>query len=74
MSRHHRHPGSLFGSREEELKRWLGYIETHIDSLAELLMEVYPRTSAEHHYARWTRVRLHFFLNVVRVKLGLRPQ
>jgi hypothetical protein len=74
MGHRHRYPGSSYGTREEELKRWLGYIETHIDSLAELLMEAYPRTSPEYHYARWTRVRLHFFLNVVRVKLGFRPQ
>ena len=73
MSRHHRYPGSPNGTREEELKRWLGYIETHIDYLAELLMEAYPRTSPEYNYAIWTRVRLRFFLNVVRVKLGLRP-
>jgi hypothetical protein len=73
MGRHHRSPGSPHGTREEELKRWLGYIEAHIDYLAELLMAVYPAASAEYHYARWTRMRLHFFLNVVRVKLGLRP-
>ena len=57
----------------EELKRWLGYIEEHVDYLAGLAMAVYPRESAEYHYARWTRVRLRFFLNVLRVKLGLRP-
>jgi hypothetical protein len=57
----------------EELKRWLGYIEDHIEHLASLAMAVYPRDSAEYHYARWTRVRLRFFVNVLRVKLGLRP-
>jgi hypothetical protein len=57
----------------EELKRWLGYIEEHIDYLTSLALAVYPRDSAEYHYARWTRVRLRFFVNVLRVKLGLRP-
>jgi hypothetical protein len=57
----------------EELKRWFGYLEEHIDYLASLAMAVYPRDSAEYHYARSTRVRLQFFLNVLRVKLGLRP-
>ena len=74
MSRRHRYPGCAYGTREEELKRWLGYIQAHIDYLAELLMAVYPRTSAEYHYARRTRVCVQFFLNVVRVKLGFRPQ
>jgi hypothetical protein len=59
--------------RVEELKRWLGYIEEHIEYLAALAMAVYPRDSAEYHYARSTRVRLRFFVNVLRVKLGLRP-
>jgi hypothetical protein len=57
----------------EELKRWLGYIEEHIEHLAALAMAVYPKGSAEYHYVWWTRVRLRFFLNVLRVKLGLRP-
>ena len=74
MSHRHRHPGSSYGTKEEELKRWLGYVQAHVDYLASLAMAVYPRTSAEYHYARWTRVRVQFFLNVVRVKLGLRPQ
>jgi hypothetical protein len=62
------------GASVEELRRWLGYIDDHIDYLASLAFAVYPRDSAEYHYARWTRVRLRFFVNVLRVKLGLRPQ
>ena len=61
-------------SSVEELNRWLGYMEEHIDHLASLALAVYPRDSAEYHSARWTRVGLQFFLNVIRVKLGLRPR
>jgi hypothetical protein len=51
-----------------------GHIDDYIDYLASLAFAVYPRDSAEYHDARWTRVRLRFFLNVLRVKLDLRPQ
>ena len=74
MSHCHRYPRRAHGTREEELKRWMGYIEAHVDYLASLTMAVYPRASPEYQYARWTRVRVQFFLNVVRVKLGFRPQ
>jgi hypothetical protein len=66
-------PGTWDVTSVEELKRWFGYLEEHIDYLASLALAVYPRDSAEYHYARWTRVRLRFFVNVLRVKLGLRP-
>ena len=60
-------------ARVEELTRWLGYIEDHVEYLASLVLAVYPEGSAEYHDARSTRLGLRFFLNVVRVKLGLRP-
>ena len=71
---HHRPPGEPGGASVEELNRWLGYIEAHIDHLASLSLSIHPAGSPAYREARLMRVRLQFFLNVLRVKLGLRTR